>query len=1103
MKIKLVTILVLASLLASSATVLQTYAEPDYDLLIIAPNLFVDELTPLKEWKDATGRPSIVVSLESIYADPAYSGADTAEEIKKCIADYEATHNVKYVLLVGDVDKLPMRYFYVKRAVTDEVRWLQYYLTDHYYADLYDGGGAFCSWDADGDDVYGEMIDDDDDDDYTNTDGIDFDFDVIVGRIPADSEAEVTRYVDKVIKYEKEVLYESWFKNILLVTGTGDWVYPSLPTTWDEDQNDAIATEMTTAGFTDIKLYHSNTVGDPDYPNPTNINDYLNAGAGFINVISHGNQFSWGVYDVRTDMAGLTNQDKLTVVYSFGCSTAKLGPIAASDPYIDVGGTLRDYGAVYESSYYPHPMSTWVEPAVPDPLQDSTTDIDCMPEYWNFNSDKGAVAFIGSTAEASGAMGSPVMQYFFESFASDGHRVLGDVWDSVCDKVLIHYAPESDWDQGRRWLFINVFGDPTLVLGGLADKPPQTGLTVGAPKHLSGDDTYVTSSTSFSLYANDDSAVASTHYRYYIEGLSGLGFTSGLGPFNIYATDGTINIEYYSVDDSGNQEYPVNSRQVKLDNTAPTTTLTIGEPQHLDKYVKSNTNLALSASDGSGSGVEETYYKIDDGPYNTYSTFFRVSGEGTHTVTYHSVDNLGNAEAEKTKTLILDETPPTTTITIGSPSYGDYISSDTLITMSAVDDGSDVEYTEYRLDGGPWTPYAPFHVTGDDGDHLIEYRSVDNLGNREETQSEAVTLDNTPPETSMSVGDPKHIDPPDVYVTSGTPLTLSASDGAGSGVAGTWYSVDGGLYVPYTGAFSLAGEGTHTVSFYSVDNLGAIETPLTDTVIVDDTPPEVDVVQPDGGGYVYGVVEIEITASDAGSGVDRVEYSLDDGATWLPASYDTGQGSWVGAWDTTLSSEGSHTVLARAEDYVENVGYDEAPPTFTVVYLSTETGFSHSKGKTVTDFCVVFKGQKNGYKVSTNAGSIFENITVTNTGSTVTLPNVILDIKVPIEEDFLGAGEEAFETMGARAVKIYLNGKSVTPQGNWLPDLGYVDTMQPLGPGDSIQLLIHYEYSFRGETYSDPEVSAWLGEDYVFETGILSAVGPNWCGCLSAYPRIN
>ena len=109
----------------------------------------------------------------------------------------------------------------------------------------------------------------------------------------------------------------------------------------------------------------------------------------------------------------------------------------------------------------------------------------------------------------------------------------------------------------------------------------------------------------------------------------------------------------------------------------------------------------------------------------------------------------------------------------------------------------------------------------------------------------------------------------------------------------------------------------------------------------------------------------------------------------------------------------------------------------------------------------------------------------------------------PIEADFLGIGEEAFEYQGAKAVHVYLNGVDVTPTGKWLSDPSNVNVMQALAPGDTIQVYVHYEYSFKGEKYTDPDVSSWFGENYIFESDILSAYGPTWSNTLSAVPIIN
>ena len=73
------------------------------------------------------------------------------------------------------------------------------------------------------------------------------------------------------------------------------------------------------------------------------------------------------------------------------------------------------------------------------------------------------------------------------------------------------------------------------------------------------------------------------------------------------------------------------------------------------------------------------------------------------------------------------------------------------VTLSAADDGecvSGIERTEYRLDGGTFAPYsAPVRVAAD-GEHTLEYRSLDKAGNLEPAKSAAVKLDATAPVTT-------------------------------------------------------------------------------------------------------------------------------------------------------------------------------------------------------------------------------------------------------------------------------------------------------------------------------------------------------------------
>ena len=123
-------------------------------LLIIAPQEFVGELYSLVNFKNCSMRSTILVTLDEIYNNFQYSRCrDNPEKIKRAIADYYSSHGVRFVLLVGDCDKFPVRYC---KAYNTE--WGSPYLpSDLYYADLFKSNGSFDKWDGDNDNIIGEM----------------------------------------------------------------------------------------------------------------------------------------------------------------------------------------------------------------------------------------------------------------------------------------------------------------------------------------------------------------------------------------------------------------------------------------------------------------------------------------------------------------------------------------------------------------------------------------------------------------------------------------------------------------------------------------------------------------------------------------------------------------------------------------------------------------------------------------------------------------------------------------------------------------------------------------------------------------------------------
>ena len=80
----------------------------EYDLVIIAPNTFSDELQRLVNHKNSQGIETFLKTTEEIYNE--YSGVDKPEQIKYFIKDAIETNNVGHVLLMGGLNNI----FYAK-----------------------------------------------------------------------------------------------------------------------------------------------------------------------------------------------------------------------------------------------------------------------------------------------------------------------------------------------------------------------------------------------------------------------------------------------------------------------------------------------------------------------------------------------------------------------------------------------------------------------------------------------------------------------------------------------------------------------------------------------------------------------------------------------------------------------------------------------------------------------------------------------------------------------------------------------------------------------------------------------------------------------------
>ncbi|NEU55289.1 OmpL47-type beta-barrel domain-containing protein [Halorussus sp. MSC15.2] len=256
------------------------------------------------------------------------------------------------------------------------------------------------------------------------------------------------------------------------------------------------------------------------------------------------------------------------------------------------------------------------------------------------------------------------------------------------------------------------------------------------------------------------------------------------GNFTVDASnvpDGNAALSVNLTDVRGNA-HEVFVRYLLLDAHNPNTTHTFGGTPNENGWYNSSVEINLTASDGM-SGTATTEYRLTsdgttDDNWTTYDGNVTVSADGSHTITYRSVDHTGNAEENRTAEFDVDTTTPMTTSgTNATPNENGWYTSDVNVTLTPIDVSSGVNATYYRVDGD-WKQYdasTGVHLTTD-GNHTVEFYSVDEAGNEEAHRTRTVKIDTKKPTLS---------DPPGLNRTEGilpeqaVRVVVNATDGNG------------------------------------------------------------------------------------------------------------------------------------------------------------------------------------------------------------------------------------------------------------------------------------------------------------------------------------
>ncbi|MFW9815226.1 MAG: Ig-like domain-containing protein [Candidatus Thorarchaeota archaeon] len=420
-------------------------------------------------------------------------------------------------------------------------------------------------------------------------------------------------------------------------------------------------------------------------------------------------------------------------------------------------------------------------------------------------------------------------------------------------------------------------------------------------------------------------------------------------PIQVYDTtvDFYVNVTDYggtsAIDDNGGSLYSYTIG----DDINPTVTLT--EPD--ESEVISGDILFQATADDVGSSIDYVDFYVDAALVSTDDTApfefvwdSRTVSNGTHTVIAEAFDIAGNSLTDSAGIDVQnDVASPTLSMVLLSPSVPEI--DDIVRVAVAVDDATGIDNVtlSYRIDGGMWnllvmTPsaglyYADIPATGVVA--TVEYFILawDVFGQPSFAGTDIAplsydTIDSSglsyPPDISAAIITPMAPGYGDVVTVS-----VAVTDESGIDSVTLYYRLDGGTWI--SESMSLTGSLYHgdipghdygtVVDFYiEATNLlaqtsseGTASEPLSYTV-GDYIAPTLVVNGPDDGSIITGVVLIDATGIDPGSGCNNLILVVDGVVEEESLTDEYGFN-----WDTRELENGEHSVRIQAVDGAGNI----------------------------------------------------------------------------------------------------------------------------------------------------------------------------------------
>jgi len=436
-----------------------------YDLLIIAPDSWLNALQPLVNEKEQHG---IKTKLAGLSECLQMNGRDDAEKVKYFIKNAIEQWGIKYVMLVGGRHGgilnekwwVPVRYSHLD----DNSKWEASYLSDLYFADIYkyeNGNIVFDDWDSNGNGKFAEWS-------FHGKDILDLYPDVYVGRLACRNVMEVKTMVNKIIEYENSNAYEqSWFKRMVVIGGD-TFPDPSDPYIEGEISTGKSLQYMQPLGIQPTKLWVSDgslLAGQTADTAWKNVVSAISQGAGFVDFEGHGNPMSWATHPYHDEntwingllvshMPKLSNKGMYPILMVGGCHNSQFNVSLLN---------LLKFKKLYETYY----KSEW------------------SPESWGWwivrMADKGAIASVGCTALGYGAVGDGnkdgipdcIQQYggwidahFFKLIGNGNATTVGEAHSGAIADYVANFNVMKDQIDCKTVQEWQLLGDPSLMIGG-------------------------------------------------------------------------------------------------------------------------------------------------------------------------------------------------------------------------------------------------------------------------------------------------------------------------------------------------------------------------------------------------------------------------------------------------------------------------------------------------------------------------------------------------------------------------------------------------------------------------------------------------------------